>query len=355
MIDTSRHYLRVETIKQTIDACLYNKANVLHWHITDQDSFPLEIASRPELTKYGSFPGQTYTKANVLDIVQYALRKGVRVIPELDTPGHSDSWGRSPELKNIVVNCGYYQGQFDPTLDQTYDLVRDVLREVNEMFIDPVVHLGGDEVNTNCWNSKPSIKTWMTKNNISTYTALQEYFRKRQKQIWKTFSNKTLTYWANEEIDIHTDTDDIIQWWGSSANVHQLGNRTNKVVLSNYNLTYLDIGYGSRYGGDYGTTIETWKTMYDLNPVISNIKATILGAEALLWSEVSSDNTHHQKIWPRACSTIQRVWNTHVTPGTYAAIVNRLSEHARRLSRRGIPAMPVTVQFCERYAQNCFF
>ena len=95
MIDTSRHFLKVETIKKTIDACLYNKANVLHWHITDEDSFPLEIASRPEISQYGSFPGKTYSKANVADIIQYALRKGVRVVPEIDTPGHSYSWGRS--------------------------------------------------------------------------------------------------------------------------------------------------------------------------------------------------------------------------------------------------------------------
>lgn len=85
-------------------------------------------------------------------------------------------------------------------------------------------------------------------------------------------------------MDIHTDKDDIIQWWGGSENVKVLSNRTNKIVLSNYNLAYLDIGYGNRYGGDYGTTIETWKMMYDLNPVIESIKNNILGAEALLWS-----------------------------------------------------------------------
>lgn len=118
----------------------------------------------------------------------------------------------------------------------------------------------------------------MKKNNILTYTALQEYFRKKQKEIWRTISNKTISYWANEDIDIHTDSDDIIQWWGSSGNVQKLGNRTNQVVLSNYNVTYLDIGYGNRYGGDYGTTIQTWKTMYDLNTAIPNIKAKILGA-----------------------------------------------------------------------------
>jgi hexosaminidase len=65
--------------------------------------------------------------------------------------------------------------------------------------------------------------------------------------------------------------------------------------------------------------------MYDLNTAIPNIKAKILGGEACLWSEVSNENTHHQKMWPRASSTIERLWNTHVTTGTYAGIVNRLS------------------------------
>ena len=65
------------------------------------------------------------------------------------------------------------------------------------MFIDPVVHFGGDEVQGNCWDKKASNKDWMSKNNVPNYQALQEYFRKRQKQIWRSFSNKTLSYWAN--------------------------------------------------------------------------------------------------------------------------------------------------------------
>ena len=83
-----------------------------------------------------------------------------------------------------------------------------------------------------------------------------------------------------------------------------------------------------------------------MNTQIANIKSTIVGAEALLWSELSNDNTHHQKMWPRASSTMERVWNRNVQTGNYAAIVNRLSEQARRLTRRGIPAMPVTVEIC---------
>lgn len=261
MIDSSRHFLPVDVIKRTIDGCLYNKVNVMHWHITDEDSFPLEIKSHPELSGFGSFNNQTYTKENVADIIQYALRKGVRIIPEIDSPAHTQAWGRSPQLENITLTCpgGPYTGQFDPTLDLTYQVIEDVLREVNEMFIDSVVHFGGDEVELLCWDLRPSIKEWMIKNKIPTYKDLEIYYRNRQKQIWRKISNKTASYWANEDIDLPTEADDYIHWWGVSKNVRQLENRTNNIVLSNYDITYLDIGYGGRTGGIYGNSIETWR------------------------------------------------------------------------------------------------
>jgi len=134
-------------------------------------------------------------------------------------------------------------------------VVEDVLREVNDMFIDSVVHLGGDEVSLDCWDKRPAIKEWMAKNKIASYNDLQTYYRTRQKQIWRKISNKTASYWANEEIDLPTEADDYIHWWGVSKNVRQLENRTNNIVLSNYDVTYLDIGYGGRTGGNYGTSI----------------------------------------------------------------------------------------------------
>lgn len=78
-------------------------------------------------------------------MIQYAKTRGVRLIPEIDTPAHTESWGRSPGLKDIVVNCnGEYQGQFDPTLNLTYDTVKRVMSYINLTFIDKYVHFGGD-------------------------------------------------------------------------------------------------------------------------------------------------------------------------------------------------------------------
>ena len=88
MIDTARHYLSVDTIKHTIDGLLFNKMSVLHWHITDEDSFPLEVPARPELSGSGKVGG-TYSSEDVKEIIAYAKLRGVRVIPEIDTPAHT--------------------------------------------------------------------------------------------------------------------------------------------------------------------------------------------------------------------------------------------------------------------------
>lgn len=146
------------------------------------------------------------------------------------------------------------------------------------MFIDPVMHLGGDEVDTVCWDKRPEILVWMAQNGIKDYHELQIYYRNRQKQIWRNISKtKNASYWANEEINLPTQSDDYIHWWGVSKNVRSLENRTNNIILSNYDVTYLDIGFGGRMGGTYGSSIETWKQMYDFQPNIPNIKGKILG------------------------------------------------------------------------------
>ena len=130
MIDSSRHFLPINTVKKTIDALLFNKMNILHWHIIDQDSFTMKIPSVPELAQSGQIGG-TYSQEQIKYIIEYAKNRGVRVVVEIDTPAHTDSWGRSEKYKDIIVKCNdNFAGQFDPTLDLTYETVVEVMKFV---------------------------------------------------------------------------------------------------------------------------------------------------------------------------------------------------------------------------------
>lgn len=126
MVDTSRHFLPVHLLYETIDAMMYNKLSVFHWHITDEDAFPLILDSHPEIAQYGAFSEEeTYTAAEARDLVRYAMVRGVRVVPELDTPGHAASWGKAPQNNGTACTFGSgYMGPLDVTLDKTYTLVK---------------------------------------------------------------------------------------------------------------------------------------------------------------------------------------------------------------------------------------
>ncbi len=128
----------------------------------------------------------------------------------------------------------------------------------------------------------------MDNNNISTYLQLSNYYRKRQKSIWRTVSPfKKAIYWANEAIDMPVEADDVIHWWGVAKNVNKLAGRKNEVILSNYDVTYLDLGYGGRRGGGYGTHIS-WRDLYNnFDPKVKDVN--VIGAETCMWSEISNE------------------------------------------------------------------
>ncbi|EGR34752.1 hypothetical protein IMG5_002250 [Ichthyophthirius multifiliis] len=219
MIDTSRHFFSVKSILDTIDSMLYNKLNFLHWHITDADSFPFPLKSFPNITTFGSLSSyQQYTFDDVQKIITYGILKGVQIIPEIDSPGHTLSWGKSQQFQNITLNCGGYQGQLDPSLDQTYEALKGILEDMKDQFSNSdFVHFGGDEVDEQCWDQRVTIKQFMEQKKISTYSQLQDYYRFEQKKLWRNISKKPVIYWANDNINVQED--DIIQWWGYSNSI----------------------------------------------------------------------------------------------------------------------------------------
>lgn len=132
LLDTSRHFVPMPIIRSILDGMSYTKLNVFHWHIVDDQSFPYVSIRYPELSKRGAYHPNlmVYTQHDVAEVIEYARLRGIRVLAEFDTPGHTRSWGVShPE---ILTQCGHpYDGKLgpiDPTKEESYELVGNLLR-----------------------------------------------------------------------------------------------------------------------------------------------------------------------------------------------------------------------------------
>lgn len=200
LLDTSRNFYSVASIKRLITAMSYSKLNTFHWHITDSHSFPLQIKSVPNMVRYGAYsPGRVYTHADVRSILQHAASRGVRVLPEFDQPSHMGEgwqWGEKEGLGKLAVcvNREPWQkfcleppcGQINPINENAYDVLEKIFKELFELFQPDIFHTGGDEVNVNCWNTTKEIADWV----FNKYGALEE---KQYLDLWGLFLNVSTT------------------------------------------------------------------------------------------------------------------------------------------------------------------
>jgi hexosaminidase len=176
MIDSARHFLSIAAIKRVIESMPLSKLNVLHWHLVDDESFPVVLGSHPELSAAGRFTSKKiYTIDDIKAVIKLGELNAVQIVPEIDTPAHVRSWGLGGDWKskNITIKCAGgtgYNGQFDVSKPEVYELAKDVVREIDGLFkSSPFIHLGGDEVSSKCWDLRPDIQTFMNSKKIKSY------------------------------------------------------------------------------------------------------------------------------------------------------------------------------------------
>lgn len=147
MIDTARHFLPLHLIQETLYIMLPNKLNVLHWHMSDSQSFPYSSIRFPELSRHGAYcyPECTYDASDIEMIIETAALFGIHVIIEVDLPGHSQAIGNShPELLSKCSN-DVVSEPLNVTDDALYDFVFGLYDELTQLFSDEYIHVGGDE------------------------------------------------------------------------------------------------------------------------------------------------------------------------------------------------------------------
>ncbi|KFB48739.1 AGAP005381-PC-like protein [Anopheles sinensis] len=380
-LDTSRNFIDLESLRRTIDGMAMVKLNVFHWHITDSQSFPLVIKSRPTLHKYGAYsPREVYTADDVRALVQYALERGVRIIPELDAPAHvGEGWE-----KLGVTSCFNYQpwenycveppcGQLDPTKDAVYDILEDVYREMNAMFNrSDLFHMGGDEVSIRCWNATDSIKSWMKQQEWGVqevdFMKLWNYFqtealRRLDSTLPAGGEKRPILMWTSKltespYLEQYLDKNRyLIQVWttGNDSKVTNLLKKGYRLIISNYDALYLDCGFAGWVtdGSNWCAPYIGWQKVYnnDLMAIGGQYAKQILGGEAALWTEQSDSYTLDNRLWPRLSAHAERLWSNPRTG--WQAAEARMLVHRERLVEEGIAANSLQPKWCLQNEGNC--
>lgn len=365
LLDTSRHFIPLTTILQILDGMAYNKLNVFHWHIVDDQSFPYVSIRYPELSEQGAYHPRlmVYTQIDTATVIEYARLRGIRVMVEFDTPGHTRSWGVShPE---ILTQCGPpYSGKLgpiDPTKPETYEFVNNLLqlvkliffnavqkvqkvfntqfylsiyREISEVFPDRYVHLGGDEVGFECWDSNTEIRKYMLDNQMKTFNDLEEYYIQRVVDIADSVNVSSIVWQEVYTNGVRLPNKTVVHIWlgDPSPLLSRITRNGLQAILST--CWYLD---HLKTGGD-------WTDFYRCDPHnfpgTAAQKKLVIGGEACMWSEVVDKTNVVQRIFPRACATAEKLWSSRAGSSDIAHASRRLEEHTCRMQARGIPAQP---------------
>uniref|UniRef100_A0A8I6WGU7 Beta-hexosaminidase n=1 Tax=Hordeum vulgare subsp. vulgare TaxID=112509 RepID=A0A8I6WGU7_HORVV len=319
MLDTSRHYLPVDVIKQVIDSMSFSKLNVLHWHIIDEQSFPLEIPSYPNLWKGSYSKSERYTVEDARYIVSYAKKRGIHVMAEIDVPGHAESWGN-----------GY------PKLWPSLSYMR-------KIFPFGLFHLGGDEVYTGCWNLTPHVKQWLDERNMTTKEAYKYFVLKAQEIAidlnWIPVNWEETFNSFGESLNPRT----VVHNWLGPGVCPKVVAKGLRCIMSNQGVWYLD------------HLDVPWEQVYTAEP-LAGINDTaqqklVLGGEVCMWGETADTSDVQQTIWPRAAAAAERMWSQLEAISAQdleTTVLARLHYFRCLLNHRGIAAAPVTNFYARR-------
>ncbi|KAG0277179.1 hypothetical protein BGZ95_006371 [Linnemannia exigua] len=371
LYDTSRNFLTLKAIYRQIDALSYSKMNVFHWHITDNQAWPVEIKQYPQMTKDAYSAREIYTQKDILAVIKYGRERGVRVYPELDMPGHASAGWLQVDKKAVTCADSWWDndgwthhtavqpnpGQLDIAYEGTYKLIKNVYKELAGLFKDNLFHVGFDELHTYCYNYSSYSQDWFKKHPGATYPDFAQYYIDKALPIFQDKPSRRLVMW--EDVVLSPDfpakkvpKDIIMQSWNKGTdNIKALAKAGYDIIVSSADFLYLDCGHGGwvtndpRYnvnsppalpkaiqdafdanpsayypasnnylgsGASWCDPYKTWQRIYafDFTEGLTAEEAKhVIGGEVAMWAEQADSVNIDTKVWPRTAALAESLWS----------------------------------------------
>ncbi len=397
-LDVSRHFFDVDFVKQYIDYLALHKMNYFHWHLTDDHGWRIEIKKYPKLTEIGAWrngsiiglwPGKGnenikyqvlptainitpknaiintdgvkhggfYTQEQIKEVVEYAAKRYVTIIPEIEMPAHSmavlaayPELGTEPNKKYAVAETWGMMNKYNNVLqasDTTFKFLENVLAEVMELFPSPYIHIGGDEASKVWWKQSAASQQIMKANGLKTESELQSYFIRRIEKFVNG-KGKTIIGW-NEILQGGLAPNAVVMSWQGEKGGIEAAKQNHKAIMTPEDKVYFNHAQFVKEDSLTAGKPSLLADVYNYEPIPAELSAEqakyIWGGQGCLWSEYITNPAKVQyQLFPRLDALSEILWSPK-EKRNYSDFQKRLKTQFKRYDLTGIT-------YSKRYLEN---
>ncbi|MCH2200065.1 MAG: family 20 glycosylhydrolase [Flavobacteriales bacterium] len=351
LLDCCRHFMEPEFVKRYIDLLARYKMNVLHWHLTEDQGWRVEIDAYPKLTKVGawrnekdsSIHGGFYTKEEMRDIVAYATARHIKVIPEIELPGHSSAaiasypWlSCTGEQIPVENEWGVFKDIYCAGNDSTIAFLETVLDEVLEIFPSDVIHIGGDEAPKTRWEQCEKCQRRIKKEGLHDEHELQSWMIGHFAEFLDSRGRKLIGW--DEILEGGLPEGAMVQSWRGMEGGITAAEMEREVVMSPTSHAYFD----------YDVRSTDLEEVYSFDPIPESLSADqakyIIGGECNMWTEHAPQDQVDSKVFPRILAMAEVLW-TYPEERNYQEFEHRVDREYAALDELGVDYGAATVPF----------
>jgi len=365
-LDVARHFMPVEFVEKFIDLMSQYKFNYFHWHLTDDQGWRIPIKKYPKLTEIGSTRPETvkernltpyigdgiphggfYTREQIKDVVEYAKKRHITVVPEIELPGHASAalaaypqFGCKPDYKfKVQTTWGIFKEVYCPT-DETFKFLEDILDETIKLFPDsPYIHIGGDEVLKDHWKESAFVQELKQRENLKDEHEVQSYFVRRIEKFINSKGKKIIGWDEILEGGLAPNAT-VMSWRGMKGGIEAAKSK-HDVIMTPTDYVYLDYGQGDpAYEPlNIGSYVPLEK-VYSFDPVPKELTADeakyIIGGQANIWTEyMQTPSQVEYMAFPRMIALSEVLWSKPEDKN-YADFQRRLVSNLPRLAAQNV-------------------